>query len=288
MGGWFATRTIPLPLYYFPQKQVKCIRHSIWVGTEKSAPLPASCILSSSLVLCLAMRLSLHEEVAMSIDEKMLLQDKILGVLIQDARQAVGKTQKECAAFLNMSADMLSDIEYGERSISLPELEVLAYLLDVPVEHFLDSQLLETVEEKPFPVDELLILRNRVIGVLLRQARMAADMTQEECGKTIDVSGSLISAYEHGQAAVPYSELETLAEALQVPLETFLDNENNPIAKMVRQDRASEQLDHLPEEIQAFLLDPLNTDYIHTAMHLSTVPAGKLRNIAETLLEITY
>jgi len=224
----------------------------------------------------------------MSIDEKMLLQDKILGILIRDARQAVGKTQKECASFLNMSAGVLSDIEYGERPISLPELEALAYLLDVPVEHFLGSQLLETDEKKLLPVKELFILRNRVIGVLLRQARMAAGMTQEECGKAIDLSGSRISAYEHGQASIPLSELGTLAEILQMPLETFLDNENNPIAKMVRQDRASEQLDHLPEEIQAFLLDPLNTDYIHTAMHLSTVPAGKLRNIAETLLEITY
>jgi transcriptional regulator with XRE-family HTH domain len=134
----------------------------------------------------------------------------------------------------------------------------------------------------------LVILRNRVIGVLLRQARMAAGLTQEECGKAIDVSSSRISAYEHGQMAVPLSELETLAEILQVPLETFLDNENNPIAKMARQDRALEQLGHLPEEMQTFLLDPLNTDYLHTAMHLSTVPADQLRNIAETLLEITY
>jgi transcriptional regulator with XRE-family HTH domain len=224
----------------------------------------------------------------MSIDEKMLLQDKILGILIRDARQAAGKTQKECAAFLKMSAGMLSDIEYGERPISLPELEILAYLLDVPVEHFLGNQLLETVEKKPLPVKELVILRNRVIGVLLRQARMAAGMTQEECGKAIDVSSSRISAYEHGQMAVPLSELETLAEILKVPLETFLDNENNPIAKMARQDRALEQLGHLPEEMQTFLLDPLNTDYLHTAMHLSMVPADQLRNIAETLLEITY
>ena len=111
----------------------------------------------------------------MSIDEKMLLQDKILGILIRDARQVAGKTQKECAAFLDMSAGMLSDIEYGERPMSLPELEALAYLLDVPVEHFLGGQLLETVEKKPFPVKELLILRSRVIGVLLRQARMAAN-----------------------------------------------------------------------------------------------------------------
>jgi len=224
----------------------------------------------------------------MSVDEKLLLRNKIVGILMRDARLAAGKTQGECGAFLNMSAGRFSDIEYGERPISLPELEAFAYLVDVPLEHFLSDQLLETNGKKQLPTKELLTLRHRVVGILLRQARLAAGKTQGECAKAVNVPDGRISAYEHGQMAVPLVELESLAEFLETPLETFVDEEYNPIGKIMRQDHALEQLSHLPEDVQAFMMEPLNVDYLRTALRLSKMPAGQLRSIAETLLEITY
>lgn len=224
----------------------------------------------------------------MSVEDKVLLRNKIVGILIRDARLASGKTQEECADYLGMSASWFSDIEYGESALSLPELEAIALLLDVPLEHLLGDQLLEVVEEPALPVQEMLDLRSRVIGVLLRQARVAAGKTQEECGEFLNVPDSRISAYEHGEKAVPLAELEYLAQFLQVPLETFADQEYNPISQRKRQDQALEQISHLPKDLQQFLLDPLNADYLRTAQRLSKMPAGQLRGIAETLLEITY
>jgi len=224
----------------------------------------------------------------MSIDERLLLRNKILGALIRDARLAAGKTQKDCATLLGMSSSAFSDIEYGERPITLPELEAFAYLVNVPVEHFFGDQLLEPQEEEAAPVEELLALRNRVIGVLLRQARLAAGMTQEECGEAINAPDSRISAYEYGQMAVPLAELEILARTLSVRTESFIDGEHNPFATLSRQGLVSEQLKHLPEDLRAFLVDPVNIDYLRTARRLGTMPADQLRDIAETLLEITY
>lgn len=224
----------------------------------------------------------------MSIDERLLLRNKILGALIRDARLAAGKTQKDCATLLGMSSSAFSDIEYGERPITLPELEAFAYLVNVPVEHFFGDQLLEPQEEEAAPVEELLALRNRVIGVLLRQARLAAGMTQEECGEAINAPDSRISAYEYGQMAVPLAELEILARTLSVRTESFIDSEHNPFATLSRQGLVSEQLKHLPEDLRAFLVDPVNIDYLRTARRLGTMPADQLRDIAETLLEITY
>jgi transcriptional regulator with XRE-family HTH domain len=224
----------------------------------------------------------------MSIDDRLLLRNKILGVLIRDARLAAGKTQKDCAALLGISPSAFSDIEYGERPMSLPEVEAFAYLVDVPVEHFFGDQPIEPEEEESAPVDELLNLRNRVIGVLLRQARQAAGMTQEECGQIINAPESRISAYEHGQTAIPLAELELLARTLNVRPESFLDSEHNPFSRLASQSRVSEQLGHLPEDLRAFLVDPVNIDYLRTARRLGTMPADQLRDIAETLLEITY
>jgi hypothetical protein len=53
----------------------------------------------------------------------------------------------------------------------------------------------------------------------------------------------------------------------------------------MRQPRAPE---HLPEDVQAFVADPLNADYLQTSIRLSKMPAEELRGIAEALLEITY
>ncbi len=221
----------------------------------------------------------------MSSDERQLLRNKILGVIVRDARLAAGKSQGDCSAFLGMPSSRLSDIERGERSISLPELEAFAYLVDVPVEHFLGDQMLEDTREKQLPMDELLTLRKRIVGALLRTARLALGKTQHECSRRLRVPVSRISAYEQGQTAVPLTELEVLAEFLQTPLETFLDHEHNPIHQRMRQTRA---LEHLPEDVQAFVIDPLNTDYLQTSIRLSKMPAGELRGIAESLLEITY
>jgi len=224
----------------------------------------------------------------MSLDEKLLLRNKILGVLIRDARLAAGKTQEACASFLGISASRFSDVEYGERPLSLPEVEALAYLLNVPLKHFWGHHLLEANGKSQVPMKELLTLRNRVIGVLLRQARLAAGETQGECAAAIGAPGSRISAYEHGQIAIPLAELDTLAGFLNVSLEHFVDEEYSPLGKKMRQNRALEAFGQLPEAVQEFMLEPLHTDYLRVAQRLRQLPAQHLRNIAQVLLEITY
>jgi transcriptional regulator with XRE-family HTH domain len=225
----------------------------------------------------------------MSLSEKLFLRNKILGVIIRDARHKAGKTQDDCGTFLGMSASTFSDIEYGERPISLPELEAFAFLVDVPLEHFFgDALLAENNGTKHPPSDELVELRNRVIGVLMRQARTAAGRTQAECAALLDVPDSRISAYEYGQTPIPLSELEALAGLLEIPLETFVDEEHNPIGQQLRRRHTLEELEHLPQEVQAFVLEPLNVSYLRTALKLSKMPAEDLRTIAESLLEITY
>lgn len=223
----------------------------------------------------------------MSISKKMLLQNKILGVLIRNARQTAGKTPKECAEFLGVAESQFSDYELGESPISLPELEALAFLVKVPIEHFLGHELIEA-EDASLPVEELIALRNRVIGVLLRQARMDAGMSQETCGQAIGLSESRISTYEQGQIAIPIAELQALATVLNVPVEFFLDVEHNPITKMMSKSDTKDDLGHLPEQVRSFFLDPLNADYLLTAQRLSKLPTDQLRGMAETLLEITY
>jgi transcriptional regulator with XRE-family HTH domain len=64
------------------------------------------------------------------------LQRKIVGTLLRQARQQAGKSQKECAAALGVSARLITQYESGEKEIPALELAALAALLGVPASYF--------------------------------------------------------------------------------------------------------------------------------------------------------
>ena len=65
-----------------------------------------------------------------------IIKAKKLGVLIRDAQLKSGKSLEDCAQAMGISADEFDAMEYGERPPTLPELELFAYFLDIPLEHF--------------------------------------------------------------------------------------------------------------------------------------------------------
>jgi transcriptional regulator with XRE-family HTH domain len=221
--------------------------------------------------------------------EAWALRQKITGVLVRQVRQEAGKSLEQCANVLGLSSSEMSEIEFGERAISLPELELLSFYFGVPLERLLDDN--GPAENDGALGDAtaqaLLALRHRIIGVLLRKARLAQELAPGELGKHIDVSKSTILKYELGQTAIPLVHLEMLADALRVPLDYFLDDGIGPVGKHQRYERESRQFAELPAEVRKFILEPSHLAYLQLAMSLSGMPAEKLRNIAASLLDIT-
>jgi transcriptional regulator with XRE-family HTH domain len=211
-----------------------------------------------------------------------------MGVLLRDARTRADKTKSECAAVLGVSTRTITAFEEGRKPISLPELEVLAFFLDVPVDHFWnqDAQLLPS-EQLP-PVQEVMKLRNRIIGALLKQARLDAGKSQKELGQLVGCSSRRISAYEYGERAIPLPELEVLTEHLDLSIDHFLDQKSGPVGEWEKEKEAYEAFLQLPEEIREFIVKPINWSYLDVAMKLAHMPAGSIRGIAEGLLDITY
>jgi transcriptional regulator with XRE-family HTH domain len=216
------------------------------------------------------------------------IRQKITGVLLRQARTNAGKSLKDCGQIIGLSSSTLSAIEHGQRSISLPELEVLAYYLGASLDSLLngDSKPVVTPIEE-LPTEEWLALRHRIVGVLLRQARLDLDLTQVEVATRLGISDSQLSEYELGESPIPLVELEAMAEVLDIPLTHFLDVGIGPIGEQQQLDRQWKQFIDLPSEMRAFVLEPSNMDYLQVAISLSAVPAEKLRNIATSLLEIT-
>lgn len=61
---------------------------------------------------------------------------KLQGVLLRQARELAGKTQKDCAALLGISPRSISKYERGAKEIPASELQVLAPHLGVDVSYF--------------------------------------------------------------------------------------------------------------------------------------------------------
>ena len=221
------------------------------------------------------------------VERKLALRNRIIGVVLRDARRRASRTEAECADALGVSPSTIADYEEGRAPISLPELEALGYMLGVPIDHFWEDETAPQAEQERPDLHLTLGLRHRIIGALLRQARLGAGMTQEEVAHILSCSPGEVSGYEQAEKPIPVAELDLLGRQLDLPLEHFLDRQEGTVGAWHRQQAIDRRFHELPDELQAFVAKPINVKYLEVAMRLSQMPASKLRGIAEGLLEIT-
>jgi transcriptional regulator with XRE-family HTH domain len=212
------------------------------------------------------------------------------GQLMRDARQVRGQSPVACAAAMGVSPEQFDRYEAGADCPSLPELELLAYWLDLPVSYFWSERALSEQPgpaRRALPAAELAALRHRMVGLRLRQARQAAGLSAAELAASLAVSADDLAAFEAGQAPLPLTTLEAAARRLALPLEHFLER-GGPVGEADSTRRALEQVRALPPELREFLSQPANEAYLRLAHRLSELPVDKLRSLATSLLEITY
>lgn len=213
---------------------------------------------------------------------------KKLGALIRDARMVSGESLETCANWIGVPLAEFEAYENGELSPSLPELELLAYVLDVPLGHFWEDVSLSQGDgaRGSFDTRQFTQLRKRIIGAKLRQARMARGFSLEEISANEKIDVDTLSAYELGEQAIPLPVLESLANELGLSIREFQD-QHGPVGTWISQRRAIQEFLSLPPELQAFVGKPVNLPYLELAQRLSEMSVEKLRAVAEGLLEIT-
>ncbi len=216
-----------------------------------------------------------------------IIRAKKLGILIQDAGEKSGKNSEEIARALGISAEELKAMEYGERAPTLPELEMLAFYLGVPLEHFWENEVLKLPDNEPgFDPDEIGASRQKVIGALILQGRTQASLSIEELAQQAGISAASLQLYEQGEAPVPLPELEVLAKCMNNPI-SYFEDQQGPIGSKFTEKRNINEFLELPVELQEFIGSPINRPYLELAVRLSELKVERLRALAEGLLEIT-
>lgn len=211
---------------------------------------------------------------------------KFLGNLIRQARVNNGTSFEDCAWALNMSVETYQQAEQGEVPLDLPQLEVLAMCLDVPMAYFWGAEQLAT----PAKIDygQYMALRQRIVGVSLERARIDAGWSVQQLADEVSLSAEQIESYERGSEPIPYLLLESLAEALSASLNDFTVEPHGPLGRHERALARRKEFGRLPDDVQAFVVGPGNLSYLRTAVRLSELDVDRLRGIAEGILDITF
>jgi len=213
---------------------------------------------------------------------------KKLGVLIQDARLATRKSMEECAEAIGIAPTEFEAYEMGEASPSLPKLEILSFYLGIPLEHFWGNKAISEAQSPAMILDleQLIGLRQRMVGALLRQVRTEADLGLEEVAESAGISASDLEACEMGEAELPVPLLEAVTAQVGHPVDEFFD-QHGPVGTWAGQRQSVQEFLGLPAELQAFVSRPINRPYLELAQRLSEMSVDKLRAVGEGILEIT-
>jgi transcriptional regulator with XRE-family HTH domain len=218
----------------------------------------------------------------MSKKQARFLRAKMLGALMREARLDAGKSLKESAELIGCGSSTLSSYENGRKSISLPELEILAFHLDMPLRQFLSPSAEELEEDREIKPEIMIMLRQRMIGAMLRQYRSEKDLSIRQLAELIEMPPSRLSAYERGERPIPIPDLETILDVLKLPMDHFM-NKEGLVGEWHRTQRAFEQFSQLPTELRDFFVHPENETYLRIASRLGELELNKLEAVLDAL-----
>lgn len=215
------------------------------------------------------------------------IRNKILGALLKHARLRTGRLADEYAEVFGCSVEDILAWEGGAKPITLSELEVWAYVSGVPLSFFWDENALPPRRELKQPVRAVMQIRRKMVGVLLRQSRLIAARSLQDVAQTVGIASERLAECEAGKAELTVAELELAAQACGVPIADFFDEELFALSEEERRMRDMSRMQELPPDLQEFVLKPSNALYLKIAKQLSVLSADTLREVAETILDIT-
>jgi transcriptional regulator with XRE-family HTH domain len=216
------------------------------------------------------------------------LRAKKLGVLIADARIAAGKQIAECARAIGVQPSEFENYELGQEAPSLPELELLANYLLIPLDHFWENSSLLSIDRSAqgIEIDNQIATRNVVIAGSLHRLRSESETSLEDAAGQLGLEVDQLVAFESGETSVPLPILEALTNIYAASLVDYYDKSSLP-GNLDDQDRLVQEYMQLPPALRTFVAMPVNRPYLEMAQKLSNMSVEKLRAVAEVLLEIT-
>lgn len=153
--------------------------------------------------------------------------DKIIEQ-IKQVRTRKQQSIHNCAMILDISKVNYLKFENGEKPLSLPEIELLAIYLGIPLQNLFD--------EGPVKDDSLIILQDEVQPQyrILRQKMIRAKMNAEKANQELSIQDlhqetgiplESLKFYENGDLPIPIHHLIKISKVLSLPMDAFFNQE---------------------------------------------------------------
>lgn len=223
-------------------------------------------------------------------DAHLTLQAKVVGALLKKARVNRHLNPEVIANALQISEEKYLAFESGITPPSLPELEMIAFLLHInPLALWHEDMIDICADEVELPMNAqaFIGLRQRMIAAKLRKRRLEKQIELHALAGKVAMDVDELEQVELAQRALSFPELLLLCHHLDLEVSDMLD-EHSSIGRRLRTLRLLPGFLELPVELQTFVSKPVNRPFLELAMKLSELSVEKLRALAETLLEITY
>lgn len=219
--------------------------------------------------------------------ESYRIRARMIGVLIHDARLNAERSIQECADLLRVTPEEMQAWEYGDSAPSLPQIELLAFYLGVPVSHFWGTETLEAKVGRHSDIQsEYVALRTRMIGAMMRQARDELGLSLETISQESAIPVDLLTQYEMGELPIPMHELSVLSSILKKNTSYFLET-SGYIGEWLQMREEWKHFLKLPDEKRQFAANPRNIGFIEIAIMFSKMPVEDLRQVGASILDIT-
>lgn len=191
------------------------------------------------------------------------LRNRMLGIQIKKNRYQQNLSSEQLAEQCEISINDLDLYETGQTPIPLPKFLKISEVLHLPYERIQQTQNISPVE-----INSPELVKPREIP---QQPEPEPELTSES--DLVEISEIQTEVNQLSQEPEPVALDET------IPV-TPIENEVSPQIRIA-------DLPGISEELREFISKPVNTPYLELAMKLSRMDANKLRDIAESLLEIT-
>ena len=145
-----------------------------------------------------------------------------LNLKIKGIRKSMQMSLHDCAKVLGTSTNRYLAFEQGEESLSLPELEILAFYFGIPVMECLEDQINSSLrfsllkDEKRTAYIHLREkwIRSRLIMEMEENESDLADLSEE-----LNIPQEKLNGYRNGELPIPLNHLQVICTHFQLPLD---------------------------------------------------------------------
>jgi len=205
---------------------------------------------------------------------------------IRRIRKTLQRSIHDCASILEISKEQYLGFEQGTHSLSLPDIEILAFYLGTPVNELFEDhspredQLSLLKDNVRFQYRQL---REKMIRTKLVIELQQAELSFENIHKTTLIPLDALKAYEIGQAVIPVEHLQQISECLGKPLSIFFSDNLGLSEDLNPEQRADNWEQEFPEGDSVRTSEP-EEPYSQLMEALKKIPKEDQAQIAKILL----